>query len=294
MNLHIIMRQLLAVVLLFSCFVCPALAEPLEIKHVNGPVEARVKKEEKIPNYYGIAFYKPTYALPYYYTGSPYNAVYQGNTPNNEQLKHAEVSYQFSFKVPAWKNIFNYPSTLFLAYTQLSYWQLYDHKPFIRESDYEPELFLANEVNWYLFERWSLNFANVGVVHQSNGFGNSLERSWNRLYIEAIASNDHWMVSVRPWYVISTNNNNQNITSYLGYVRFLAAYKWNQQVVSIQAHNLIEGGAKHATAELTWSFPLTTYLKGYLEVFSGYGQSLIEYNHRTNSAGVGIAVNDWI
>ncbi|MFN7095894.1 MAG: phospholipase A, partial [Burkholderiales bacterium] len=26
----------------------------------------------------------------------------------------------------------------------------------------------------------------------------------------------------------------------------------------------------------------------------GYGQSMIEYNHYTNSIGIGIALNDWI
>ena len=75
---------------------------------IEGPVEARVKKEEEIPpNSFAIAFYKPTYVLPYYYTGSPDYAVYQNNTPGNERLMRSEAKYQLSFKVPIWKNIFN-------------------------------------------------------------------------------------------------------------------------------------------------------------------------------------------
>jgi len=262
---------------------------------VSSPVEARVQGEEQIPaNFYGVSFYKPTYILPYYYTGSPDNAAYQNTTPNSERLKHPEIKYQLSFKVPVWKNIFNHPSTLYLAYTQLSYWQLYNNRAFVRENDYEPELFFANEVNWHLFKKWNLNFLNVGAVHQSNGYGNSLERSWNRLYLEAIASTDNWMVSIKPWYVISTNNNNNNMATFLGYAKVLVAYKFHQQVFSIQGYNLVEHGVKRASAEATWSFPITSYIKGYVQVFSGYGQSLIEYNHRTNSAGVGISLNDWV
>jgi phospholipase A1 len=261
----------------------------------QGPVVERVYEEDKIPaNYFGIAFHKPTYILPYYYTGSPDTGAYLGTTPNGERLKHAEIKYQVSLKAPIWKHINNSQTSLYLAYTQLSYWQLYNRRSFFRESNYEPELFAANELNFPLYKDWRVNFVNPGLVHQSNGLGNELERSWNRLYLEIVTSTDNWMINIKPWYVISENGRNQDITNYLGYGRFLVAYKFCDQVISVQAHNLIEGGGRHATAELTWSFPLTPYMKGYVDVFSGYGQSLIEYNHRTNSAGVGIAFNDWI
>lgn len=268
------------------------------IKHVKGTAEDRKKKEEKIPaNSFAGTFYKPTYILPYYYTGSPDNAVYQNHTPNNEQLKHQEMKFQLSFKVPLWKNILNHPSSLYFAYTQLTYWQLYNNSAFIRETDYEPEFFLANEINFHLINDWNINFLNLGAVHQSNGRGGSLERSWNRIYLEAISSTDHWLVSLKPWYVIQDGTllrHNSNITNYLGYGRILIGYKYNGQLIALSMHNIVEGGGKRATAELTWSFPITSYLKGYAQVFSGYGQSLIEYNHRTNSVGVGVAFSDWV
>jgi len=65
-------------------------------------------------------------------------------------------------------------------------------------------------------------------------------------------------------------------------------------VFSIQAYNVIESQARRPSVELAWSFPITPYIKGYVQLFSGYGQSLIEYNHHTNSAGVGIALSDWV
>ncbi len=272
-----------------------SVAQP-QVKVISkNPVVNREKQEKQIlPNYFAITLYKPTYILPYYYTGSPDNAVYQNNTPNNEQLKSAEVKYQFSFKVPVWKNIFNHPSSLYLAYTQLSYWQLYNHRAFFRESDYEPEIFLSNEVNFHLAQNWRINLLNLGASHQSNGYGNALERSWNRLYVDVTASSDNWMVSIKPWYIMSTNHNNNNIGEFLGYGRILVAYKYKKQVFAVSAHSIFESGGKRATGEMTWSFPLTPYIKGYIQLFSGYGQSLIEYNHRTNSAGIGIALSDWV
>jgi phospholipase A1 len=268
--------------------------EPVIVQE-PGPVVERAMREQQIPpNYIGIAFYNPNYILPYYFTGSPDNAAYEGNTPNDESLNNAEFKFQFSVKVPMWKNIFNYTTSLYAAYTQLSYWQVYNKTTFMRENDYQPEFFLETPVKWHLTKNWHVNFMNVGLNHVSNGFGNDLQRSWNRLYVDVITSTDNWMFSVRPWVVLSKNGNNPDIAQYLGYGRFLLAYKCHQQVISLEAHNIFEQGARHATGQLTWSFPITHYIKGYVQGFTGYGQSLIEYNHRTNSIGVGFALSDWV
>lgn len=264
----------------------------------QGPVEERAAKENNIPpNSFAITFYKPTYILPYYYTFSPYKDIYYNNTPDNEGIKRYEMKFQISFKVPIWKNIFCRPTTLFLAYTQLSYWQAYNRAPFFRETDYEPEIFLANEINFQLHKAWHINFLNLGAVHQSNGYGSRLERSWNRIYLEAISSTGNWMVSVKSWVVLNDNacwQHNKNIADFLGYGQVLVAYKYYNQVISLQARNFLDNRLRRATAEFNWTFPITPYINGCLQLFSGYGQSLIEYNHHTNSAGIGISLSNWI
>jgi len=278
-NRHFIIMAIIMALLPWNIAVCAS----------RDSVEARAKKEEEIPpNYFAIAFHRPTYILPWYYTGSPDNAVYSGNTPNNEKLKNSEVKYQFSVKVPVWQHIFNHDSSLYLAYTQLSYWQLYNHNSFFRESDYEPEIFLSNELR-KSFGKWRLDFFNIGASHQSNGYGNALERSWNRLYVEATSSVGNWMISVKPWLILSTNNNNNNIGQFMGYGQILVGYKYNKQLFSLMYY-----GIRKPSAMLSWSFPLLPWVKGYVQVFSGYGQSLIEYNHHTTSAGIGIAFADWV
>lgn len=261
-------------------------------------VEERADKEQLTPaNPFTVGFYKPNYILPYYYTGSPYNSVYVGETPNNEKLTRDEIKYQLSFKVPLWKNIFNTRSAIYLAYTQLSYWQAYNKQAFFRSTDYEPEIFLAHELNYPIYKSFTLNFINVGAEHQSNGFGNELERSWNRVYVEAVTSNGNFMMSVRPWFIIhdhSWREHNPNIGNYMGYMQLLFAYKWDKSVINLRTYGLGVHGGRHTSAELSLSIPITNYLNGYVQVFSGYGQSLIEYNHRTNSAGVGLAFSNWI
>lgn len=260
-------------------------------------VEQRSQKEQNILNNpFAISFYQPTYVMPFYYTGSPYNAVYQGNLPDNQPLMHDEIKFQFSFKYPLWT--FYKTHTLYLAYTQMSYWQAYQRSPFFRETDYEPEIFLANQVEIPLGKGWETNFLNVGAMHQSNGEGGNLERSWNRVYVNAIESKGNWMIQVQPWYIIndsSLQTHNPNISNYLGYGQIVVAYKYSQQVFALQIRNEIESGFSRGALQLTWSFPLgIRNLKGYIQVFSGYGQSLIEYNHYTNSAGIGLSLSDWL
>lgn len=272
--------------------------ENISTHFCNDAFETRIKKEQQTElNPFLIAFHKPTYLLPYYYTGSPYNSVYANNTPNNEALDHEEIKYQLSFKVPLWKNIFHRNSTLFLAYSQMSYWQAYNKSAFFRETDYEPEVFLANEVHLPLIRNWEMNFVTFGAVHQSNGQGGELERSWNRLYALILISRGNWMFGIKPWYIFQDSTyirQNPNMASYMGHGSILITYKYYNQVLSLEARNLIEGGGNRMGSTFSWSFPLTSYLKGYVQIFSGYGQSLIEYNHRTNSIGVGIALSDWL
>lgn len=239
----------------------------------------------------GISFYEPTYILPYYYTGRPYYSIYKGNTPENEPLKNEEFKGQMSFQLPLWYNMFGSNMSLNVSYTQLSYWQVYAKSQFFRETNYEPQIFLSDH-----FSRNSL--IAFGLNHQSNGRGGQLERSWNRLFVDFTFTGYHWMVDIKPWILIfkskSSNIHNPDICRFLGYGRVVFAATFHQQVISLMVRNAIESGFKRGAVELSYSFPIHGLLHGYLQFFSGYGQSLIEYNHYTNSIGVGLIISNWI
>lgn len=266
----------------------------------NSPtvIEQRAQQEEDIKNNrFAIGYYKPTYILPYYYTASPDNQVYLGSTPNSQSIKSSEAKFQFSFKLPIFVNLITDDNTLYLAYSQLSYWQVYSKSAFFRETDFEPEIFYSRKLHFPTVKDWSFDFINLGAVHQSNGFGGNMERTWNRIYLEAVLSNHNWMVRIKPWYVIhdtSYQQDNPNLAHYLGYGQIVVAYQSNHHVISLLGHSFFEKNGKRSTVELSYSFPLTVHLNGYVQFFSGYGQSLIEYNHRTNSAGIGISLSNWI
>ena len=49
----------------------------------------------------------------------------------------------------------------------------------------------------------------------------------------------------------------------------------------------------NGAVELGWRWPLLGDLKGYARVFSGYGDSLIDYKHNQTTVGVGASLVRW-
>lgn len=288
------LKNLSAIFFLSFTLCCSAFAAMLDGQ--DDVIEKRVALEQVgNDSSFIISFYKPTYFLPAYYTASQDQSVY--SNADQQKLKNLEFKFQFSLKVPIARQLFGYRSSLYFAYTQMSYWQAYAKSPFFRESNYEPELLLTNKLDLPGIFGWYAKLLNFGLVHQSNGRGGDMERSWNRIYADLMVAHNNLAVSLRPWYIIDESSyrmHNHDIAKYLGYGEMIISYKFHENTFSLQARNIIDSGFRRGSEMLTWSFPLTTHLRGYAQLFSGYGQSLIEYNHYTNSAGVGIALNDWI
>jgi phospholipase A1/A2 len=241
----------------------------------------------------GILFYYPTYIMPYYYTGRPARGIYQGATPNNQKLKNADFKFQFSFQIPVWRQFVHFHHThlsLYASYTQLSYWQFYAKSQYFRETNYEPQVFVTSN----FLKNWLARF---GIDHQSNGRGGSLERSWNRIFLTLNVSRNHWLLSVEPWVMIlkrySSDIDNPDIARYLGHEQIVIAYQFTSQVeLSLLVRNIER--FRYMSQQIACSLPLTKHINLFIQVFHGYGQSLIEYNHKTTSAGIGISLSNWL
>lgn len=255
-------------------------------------MEKSLKQQEKASKSpVSVLLYKPNYVLPYYYTGTPFTD--SGNVPANQKVKNQEVKFQLSVMVPVFRHLFRIhrqPISLDVSYTQLSYWQFYQKTAFFRETNYEPQLFLSGQLN----PDWLLR---VGIDHQSNGRGGMFERSWNRAFVTSNFSLGNWMLSVEPWVPIfkaeSTKIYNPDITKYLGYERTVLAYKFNNGIaLSVWLRNIEHG--RYFAVQGEFHVPITHHMQFYVQVFHGYGQSLIEYNQKTTSAGVGISLNGWV
>ncbi len=208
-----------------------------------------------------------------------------------------EVQFQISIKTPLAIDLFDADIDIFAAYTVRSFWQLYNDErssPF-RETNHEPEAWVQFHPDFEFFG--FKNLTALGFVHQSNGRSSNLSRSWNRVFANFIFNRGNFAISLKPWYRIqedSEDDDNPDITDFLGHGEIRMAYKWDEHVFTFMSRNNIESGFSDGAVELGWSFPLWDfpYLKGYVQYFSGYGESLIDYDRYVNRIGLGLILTD--
>ncbi len=234
-------------------------------------------------------------------------------------VDHPELKFQISFKarlfdIPAksFKNdvLVDDAFGLWLGYTQQSHWQLLNStqsSPF-RETNYQPELIVS--IHPWLFVRngqdndWNWRLFNLGVGHQSNGQGGALSRSWNyafaQLGFETDNQHGQWSFVLRPWYRFSesaSTDDNHDLTDYIGYGDIRATWRKCDWQVSLTARGNPATGK--GAAQLDAAFPLWPFTEGaylplqwYVQAFTGYGESLIDYNWRQTTFGAGVRLND--
>ncbi len=246
--------------------------------------------------------YRPTYVMPLTYVDTPNETPSSptlGETTYDAALDDQEAKYQISFKVPLLTGVFDDRTTLWFAYTQLSFWQVFNadsSKPF-RETNYEPEIFARYQTDLDIGPG-TLNTVSLGLNHESNGRSEPRSRSWNRITSMITYSYDRWLFIANPWYRLpedADENDNPDIERYLGYGNFWAVYRWNDdKTLSLKLRNNFRSNDNRTSVQLGYSFPMGGTLKGYIEYYNGYGESLIDYNERIQRIGIGIMLNDWL
>jgi len=245
---------------------------------------------------YSLTPHNSNYILPYSYNSSPNYEAVRAADPGKD-LKYEEVTFQLSLKVKVWEDIFSQKADLWVAYTQRSFWQFYnfeDSSPF-RETNYEPELLLNLRTDYRLLGLRG-RFINVGFNHQSNGQSEPLSRSWNRIVANAGFERGNFSLLLKGWYRIPESvedDDNPNIEDYLGYGEVWGYYFWKGNRFGIMLRNNLHFHENHGAVQVEWSFPIVKQVGGYLQYFNGYGESLLDYNHRVNRIGIGFILMDW-
>ena len=259
-------------------------------------IDVRLKNEREARSRdFVIIPHRPNYLLPVTYNTSVNRAPYGAE---GEQLSPVEVKFQISFKVPIAEHLFGSTGDLYAAYTQVSFWQAYDHNsssPF-RETNYEPEGFLAFGTNTDILGLRN-RIAVLGLVHQSNGRAEPLSRSWNRAYVQFLLDRGRFALSLKPWYRFpegASADDNPDINRYMGPGEVRMLYEWKKYVAAAMFRCNFRPDNLYGAVQLEGSFPLMAKINGYAQYFYGYGESLIDYNARSNRIGIGILLTDWL
>ena len=224
-----------------------------------------------------------------------------GVTPND--IDALEAKFRLSFKTSMYTNtdldLGGFKTfRLWGAYTQQSSWQVFNTRnssPF-RETNYEPELIAAFATG----KESGFKLLNLGLTHQSNGRPNPESRSWNRVYAQGGWEWDNTSLLARAWWRVPENilkDDNPDIVHYIGRAEVVARWEPDDrsQAVLVAIRNNLNLNQNIGFVQVDWSLPvaLGTAARMHAQFTSGYGESLIDYNHRQNTFGLGFSFREW-
>ncbi len=249
-------------------------------------------------NPFVITPHKRNYIMPFSYWSDPYSHKPEDKS---EHYRHLEAKFQLSFKVPIvklWDD-----AQLYGAFTGTFFWQSYSgqiSRPF-REINYMPEVFITQPFDWD-FGPIDSKLLIFGAVHQSNGQDVPRSRSWNRIYVDYVFQTGSYYWSIKPWWRIPEENkdnpldrhgdDNPDIEDYLGRFELRVSRPFNNHVVELMLRNNLHRHGNKGAAQIDYTFPINDRFKGIIQAFTGYGDSLIDYNEYQNRISIGILLTD--
>lgn len=197
--------------------------------------------------------------------------------------------------------------SLWFGYSQQSYWQLFNgglSRPF-RSTDHEPEVTYIYPTRAQLPLGWQLRYTGISAVHQSNGQTQPLSRSWNRTVLMAgFEKGNDYTLQAKFWKRMNEdtpNDDNPDISDMIG--RAELAGSWN-----VDKNNTLGVTLRHAlrsdangSVRFDWYRTLgdggqpggKSGLRFHTRLFTGYGDSLVDYNRRRTVLSVGLSLVDW-
>lgn len=261
---------------------------------------------------FGIRGYRPI-SLSVILADSINNRPSSDNPANtaeaDQRYEPSETRLQLSIRTKLAQNLLtrahpNARDSLWFGYTQQSYWQLFNRgisRPF-RTTDHEPELIYVYPSDYSLPGGWRLRYTGLGMVHQSNGQALPLSRSWNRVYLMAgMEQGQRFRLHGRIWSRVDDGaDDNPRISDHLGRGELVATWNVNPQHVlsATLRHSLSHSG--RGSVRLEWLRALGKDSKGapaglrlHTQLFTGYGDSLIDFNKRRTVLSVGLSLVEW-
>ncbi|MBU1658932.1 phospholipase A [bacterium] len=253
---------------------------------------------------FGLKPYKENYILPYGYR----DGAYKSYSPESE-YKKSEAELQVSLKINVGNNLFGLNEMYYMAYSHLSFWQVYAKSSPFRETNYNPEIFALFPIDDN--SDFGLRSVTFGFSHLSNGQGNIEEsidsntstipaelqpyvinrsRSINYLSSTIRFQHDALITDLKIWMPFTANgdlSDNPDIMDYTGFSSIRFRYFHNKHLFTLMGRmNFITA---NGALETTYSYPLVDDVFLYAKIFSGYGESLIDYNNYITKFAIGFS-----
>jgi phospholipase A1 len=205
-------------------------------------------------------------------------------------------------------NLFGLNESYNLSYSHTAFWQIYTQSSPFREINYNPEFFIDFPIDDNsIFKFRSFRFA---IAHISNGQGNiekanipdnlktieelepylkNRSRSVNYIYGTISMQYKSLILDTKLWipYFGEDLSDNPDLIEYYGLLKFKGSYFYGKNLTTVTVGgNLLKG---RGSLSATYSYPIYDSLYFYTKFFTGYGESMIDYNNYVTKLSVGFS-----
>ncbi len=101
--------------------------------------------------------------------------------------------------------------------------------------------------------------------------------------------NGGYFVGLKPWYRLSPDSSagrGPDLDAHFGNFEITGGYRSGDYTSSVKLRNNLSS-ENYGAVELSWKFPISNRVRGVVNYFDGYGESLIDYSVRVRTLGVG-------
>jgi outer membrane phospholipase A len=187
-----------------------------------------------------------------------------------------------------------------IAYTQTSLWDWNAVSAPFYDTSYKPEFFYSWEnvtrgpsTNWLQIDLQG------SLKHESNGKDGASSRSVNIAYLRptlTLGRDDGLQLTLQPraWMYLGDLSDNPDIADYRGYMDMRTIVGWKRGL-ELSALGRMGKDGNHKSVQLDLTYPTMKFFGSfslYLDVqyFTGYGESLLGYNKKSDELRVGFAL----
>ena len=245
----------------------------------------------------GFTSYKPVYF------------IFGSGTEYSDDLVKVGFSFKYDF-------LSEFKTGIYIAYAQTMFWDFWGESGPFKEINFSPELFLRfesgnnfiSDVNIPL-----LDYIQGGWEHRSNGKDGEFSRGWDRIYGELqlkLGRTFYIKAAAKYFYYLDTDflngslfslSDNPDIENYTSNFEFRFTIGYKDMPIFFIPHKIVisagpGGGKNQFDFEKGWQQAdiyfgkLIGDVRAYVQVWNGYGQSVLDYNQSSFSAHFGIAI----
>jgi len=195
----------------------------------------------------------------------------------NPDRNNSDAKFQISVRQRLTNSVLPFRTYLFLTYTQLAFWDVFQESFPFRDINFNPTIGIGRSL---IYNNRYLGDIAFQLEHESNGKDKEDSRSWNKVSLQGqFKFTSHWTFFSKLWIPIIDGENNKDLDQYKGYGITAMTYNQRDKFNIGLVLNHRSGSFLGPNVTINASYRIFKSENQYLffEFYNGYGEGLLDY-----------------